>query len=92
MGRGPASLQLASIQRKRGHRIFELCRQFAETYPAARLAMREVAAFEAAQVADITDVCSQFDVGVSFTPERAGFVSGASRGSEATGFLTIVGD
>jgi hypothetical protein len=53
----------------------ELCRRLAEVHPEARFAMRRVVGFDAAPVVDIADECSEFDVGVSFTRERARFVS-----------------
>jgi hypothetical protein len=53
----------------------DLCRRFADAFPSVRDDMRQVIAIQRDQIAKILDACSEFDVSVSFTRDRAYFVS-----------------
>ncbi|GEO82247.1 hypothetical protein ROR02_23780 [Pararhodospirillum oryzae] len=53
----------------------ELCAHYLKTHPDARSAMQDVLRFEPTDIETICAECTQFPVGVPFTPERAYFVS-----------------
>jgi hypothetical protein len=53
----------------------DLCRRMADAFPAVRDAMRRVIAINPDQIGEILDACSQFQVSVSFTRDRAHFVA-----------------
>jgi hypothetical protein len=54
---------------------FELCRLYAEGFPQARAAMRQVIDFDSAEIMPILEQCMAADVGVPFTADRVRFVS-----------------
>lgn len=53
----------------------ELCARYLEAYPDAGAAMQSVIRFDQSQIAAICNECTQFDVGIPFTRDRAAFVS-----------------
>jgi hypothetical protein len=53
----------------------ELCARFLEMYPEAQGAMRSVISFLQEEIDSILEGCTQFDVSIPFTAERAKFVS-----------------
>jgi hypothetical protein len=51
-----------------------LCERYLDAHPEAGAAMKNVIRFDVADVAAICDECTQFDVSVPFTRERAAFI------------------
>lgn len=52
-----------------------LCRRFSDAHPEVQDSMRELISFDAAQLAEIVEECTRFDVSILFTHDRARFVT-----------------